>query len=419
MNLSILKNSIFFPVLLFCAYAPAAQASGRVDPLKESIMWDSAWTRFFGKNTEIFYDIITSKNPENSLDFVPTAEDIKILSKINPNGYGTGMEDGMILGGIMMCVVLDKYECTLDASLKKCADAILRGMWRCSMSPNAKGFVARAVSTSDAKSFFPSTSRDQYTHCIHALWRYNKSPLCSDVDRKTIAAICSAVADRMIEKIRPETNFDAQNADNTPSTLGLSKMWNVAPHEAARLPMIYGVAHLLTKNDKYLAEYEKYAEKSIEQSEHFSNIAPWAQLQMQISLEIMLELSKSDSQKQKITSIMERLSKTAARTMRSQTQIISSGKLNLSTPLPNPQRRPILPNGKPDMDEFHDIMRVPRCHGEMALTMLVRGKSDFDKESIKDLCQPLNKIDYDNLSSCALMFHLATYWSAKKHGIIE
>ena len=98
----------------------------------------------------------------------------------------------------MMCAVLDKYEVTKDASLKKYADAIVRGMARCSLSPKARGFVARAVSTSDGKSFFPATSRDQYTHCIHGLWKYYNSPLSTAADKKVIAEICAAVADRSI-----------------------------------------------------------------------------------------------------------------------------------------------------------------------------------------------------------------------------
>ena len=108
----------------------------------EEAMWNSAWTRFFSPKTEVFYDLIISYDPQKSLEFVPTAGEIERLSKANPNGYSTGMEDGMIIGGIMMCAVLDKYEMTKDPSLKKFADAIARGMARCALSSKARGFVA-------------------------------------------------------------------------------------------------------------------------------------------------------------------------------------------------------------------------------------------------------------------------------------
>ena len=375
-----MKNIIVWIIALALSPYIFAEAI-KIDPSQEKDMWNSAWTRFFSPKTDVFYDLIVSLNPENSLDFVPTAEQIKKLAPANPNGYGTGMEDGMILGGIMMCAVLDKYEVTKDASLKKYADAIVRGMARCSLSPKARGFVARAVSTSDGKSFFPATSRDHYTHA---------------------------------------TKYDAQNADGKPSTFGLSRMWNVSAHEAARLPMIYAVAHLVTGDKKYLEEYKKYAKESISQSANFDrNMAPWAQFQMQISLEAMLSFAESESEKNTIRRIMGDVSALAAKRLASASDALSDPKLDLTSPLPNPQERPIQPNGKPDMREFKNIMRAPRYFGEMALTMLVRGAEDFDAKSARLLATPIEKIDYDKMSSCAVIFHLAAYWNAKKSGIIE
>ena len=120
--LSAMKNILALIIAL--ALSPHIFAETiKIDPSQEKDMWNSVWTRFFSPKTDVFYDLIVSLNPENSLDFVPTAEQIKKLAPANPNGYGTGMEDGMILGGIMMCAVLDKYEVTKDASLKKYADA--------------------------------------------------------------------------------------------------------------------------------------------------------------------------------------------------------------------------------------------------------------------------------------------------------
>ena len=55
----------------------------------------------------------------------------------------------------------------------------------------------------------------------------------------------------------------------------------------------------------------------------------------------------------------------------------------------------------------------------MALTMLARGAADFDENSAKLLARPFEKIDYDRMTSCAVIFHLAAYWSAKKAGVLE
>lgn len=224
----------------------------------------------------------------------------------------------------------------------------------------------------------------------------------------------------MIEKMTPATKYDAQNADGKPSTFGLSRMWNVSAHEAARLPMIYAVAHLVTGDKKYLEEYKKYAKESISQSANFDrNMAPWAQLQMQISLEAMLSFAESESERNAIKGIMGDVSALAAKRLASASNALSDPKLDLTSPLPNPQERPIQPNGKPDMREFKNILRTPRYFGEMALTMLVRGAEDFDEKSARLLAKPIEKIDYDKMSSCAVIFHLAAYWNAKKSGIIE
>lgn len=303
----------------------------------EEAMWNSAWTRFFSPETEVFYDLIISYDPQKSLEFVPTAGEIERLSKANPNGYSTGMEDGMIIGGIMMCAVLDKYEMTKDPSLKKFADAIARGMARCALSPKARGFVARAVSVSDGRSFFPSTSRDQYTHCVHGLYKYFKSPLATAEDKKLAAEICAAVADRMLENVKPETNYDALNADGSPSTRGLSRMWKVDPHEAARLPMIYAVARFMTGDEKYGREYKKYAAEAVAQSKNFSRkMAPWAQLQMQASLEVLRDFAETDAQR-------EEIARNYARSLQTRRRKAARGGFGT----PRPEARPIPPAAEP------------------------------------------------------------------------
>lgn len=386
------------------------------NPNCESAMWNAAWTKFFGEKSHVFYDIIVSHDPAKSLEFVPTRAQIEKLAPRNPNGYSTGMEDGMILGGIMMCAVLDKYEITHDKSLKEYATKILDGMANCTLSPQAYGFVARAVGNDGTKAFFPATSRDQYTHCVYGIWKYYNSPLADEADKALMRKIARAIADRMIEKITPATNFDAQNADGTPSTFGHSKMWNVEPHEAARLPMIYAVAWNTTRDEKYLTEYKKYANAAVKQSADFHKkwLAPWAQLQMQESLEVMAAFAETKEQKREIESIMKSCADIARKRLKEAAEKIKTTDL-YKMPY-NPLTRPIMANGKPDMGgkngELDDTFRVPRYFGEMALTLLTRGGKDLDKESAELIKSVLNTIDYDRLPTCSLIFHLAVYYSS-------
>ena len=62
----------------------------------------------------------------------------------------------------------------------------------------------------------------------------------------------------MKQNVTPENNYDSMRADGTHDTRGISRMWNVSGHEAARLPMIYAAAWNTTGNDEYHQLYRKY-----------------------------------------------------------------------------------------------------------------------------------------------------------------
>ena len=77
-----MKNIIVWIIALALSPYIFAEAI-KIDPSQEKDMWNSAWTRFFSPKTDVFYDLIVSLNPENSLDFVPTAEQIKKLAPMD------------------------------------------------------------------------------------------------------------------------------------------------------------------------------------------------------------------------------------------------------------------------------------------------------------------------------------------------
>lgn len=81
---------------------------------------------------------------------------------------------------------------------------------------------------------------------------------------------------------------------------------------------------------------------------------------------------------------------------------------------------PLSPEGKPEIGKFFEgPHRKARYFGEMALTMLALGAGEFDESSAKLLAEPFGKIDCGRMTSCAVMFHLATYWGAKKAGVLK
>ena len=60
----------------------------------------------------------------------------------------------------------------------------------------------------------------------------------------------------MTRNVPPENDYDSLRADGSRDPRGISRMWNVKGHEAARLPMIYAAAREATgkreSHDRYL-----------------------------------------------------------------------------------------------------------------------------------------------------------------------
>ena len=151
------------------------------------------------------------------------------------------------------------------------------------------------------KSIYITSSRDQYTHLAHALWRYYHSPLCDAEARQTIPEILKAVADRMTRNVTAENNYDFLRADGSRDPRGICRMLHVRTHEAARLPMLYAAAWDIGRNEEHYRLYRKYLPEAIQHSLELSTlpeaeiarwIPPYAVLQMQCSLDAICRRSR-------------------------------------------------------------------------------------------------------------------------------
>jgi hypothetical protein len=182
---------------------------------------------------QTFGDYLSSYEKGKEQAHLPTADEVK-RQYPNPCGYSTGMEDGAILGGAMLSVLCDRFEVTKDESLRDKAASVFAGLNRCVTVHGVKGFVARNVCPEDAKSVYINSSRDQVTHFVHGLWQYFHSPLPDEATKQQIRVILADVAERMIEFVTPENDYDFCRADGTRCPLGICRMWKVQPHEAAR-----------------------------------------------------------------------------------------------------------------------------------------------------------------------------------------
>ncbi len=377
--------------------------------------WDVTWNRFFHSGTETFMDYLSSYSDGRELAHLPSADEVK-RQYPNPCGYSTGMEDGMILGGAMLSTLSDRYSVTADASLKSKAKRVFRGMNRCATVHNVPGFIARNVCVEDGESVYINSSRDQYTHFVHGLWKYYRSGLADDATKQQIKTRLSEVADRMLEFVTAENNYDFGRADGSRCPLGICRMWQVQAHEAARLPMIYAAAWDVTRNPVYHDQWRRYIVDACEQSKAPSKHNPaYALLQMQASLELLHQLEPEPELRAEIATTMQHVSELALERQR-HTNLALKGLTPEQLAMLGPNWRNVpkwinldtYPN--PQWGEYRRIWHVSREAGEAALIPLMSPNAEATAEQRAHLEEVMARIDYSAHSSCGVIFHLAAYW---------
>ena len=186
--------------------------------------WRFAWTMFYRPETNLFYDRVFSDDPAHTQDHLPTAEEVR-RQYPNPCGWGTGMEDSAISAGVWMGAVCDRFDATGDWGMKAYADQVWAGMARLARVAKAPGFLPRSVCLEDGESHYTESSRDQYTHYVHALWRFSHSPLADEDQRTAMRDIIAAICARADAFVTPEHDFSLCREDGTFSAV--TKMWEV------------------------------------------------------------------------------------------------------------------------------------------------------------------------------------------------
>lgn len=400
----------------------AMQGSARADDLaaKAEKAWELAWSRFFQKDVEVFADYLSSYEPGKELAHLPTAAEVKRQFP-NPCGYSTGMEDGMILGGAMLSIIADRYATTGDASLREQLEMVFRGMRLSATVHGVPGYVARNVCPEDKQSVYINSSRDQYTHFVHGLWKYYHCPLADAAAKEEIRRLLTQVADRMIQFVTPENDYDFCRADGQRCPLGICRMWNVQAHEAARLPMIYAIAWDATRDERYRQQWRKYAAPAIEQSEHPDPNKPaYALLQMQCSLEALYQLEPEEPLRAKIKAVMQHVADLAAqRSAKVWTQIAKKDPQEMTMLGPDWRHVAVWKNQKgypnPHWGPYREIWHLTREAGESAIVPLMVDPPTISAEQKQLLRDVILRFDYDHNSSCGIIYHIGAYWKARRH----
>ena len=412
--------ALIFSVCCLLSVEPAHAASPDPDEAQMDLAWSMLWQRFRHPETHLFYDFISSYEDGHHLNHLPTAEEVSRQFP-NPCGYGTGMEDSMILGGALLSTLVDRFAVTGDEEVREEIKEVFAGVERCVTVHAVPGFVARSVCPEDGKSVYINSSRDQYTHCVHGLWKYAKSPLCDDEHREQIGHLLRSIADGMIRNVTAENGFDSLRADGKRDPLGISKMWEVQAHEAARLPMIYAATWDVTGEELYRAQYRRYVAQAIEQSAEPSPNSPaYALLQMQCSLEVLHAVETDPALRTKIASCMQYVAELAANRVTHVGRVLASTSEEDRALLPPDWRT--VPEWKesaagyriPQWGHYRHVWHHLREAGEASLITLMLPTPDESAFSTEALQTLIAESDYAHQSGCGIVYHLAAYWKARR-----
>ena len=353
--------------------------------------WKRIKTVFYSPKTHLFY-----ASPVDRVAPASLFENGFLDPEKKKLGYGAGMADCPIYHGLLLSMLVDQYEVTRNGDLSADAVDVFKGLKTCATVHGVPGFVARGVCAEDGKGICVTSSRDQVTHFVHGLWRYYHSPICTEETKAEIRELMKAVAERMIRNVTPENDYDFLRADGSRDPRGICRMWKVRPHEAARLPMVYAAAWDITRDEKYYRQYRKYLIPAVDETLTLPSVPPaqirafmptYTLLQMQTSLELLLEVETDAAMKVKLVEAMQPVAKMAA-------------------------ERAVRINGGEEKSS------LCAC-GEAALAQLMAKDFAFTDEQKKLLVKSIMDSNAASIGTCRTSHLTAAFWRAKKLGILK
>lgn len=310
-------------------------------------------------------------------------------------GYGDNMEDCALICGTALSGLVDRYTVLGDAQSRDDAAKVARGLLNLAKLHGIKGFVARGLCADDGKSICSLSSRDQYTHWVHGLWRYSMSPMADPALLSEYKKLIVDVAEFMENRVVPEREWNFGLADGGKDPRGICTMWGPAlsPHEDARLPMIYAAAYMATNDRHWLTLYESIADAALDltlrvdgpnRAKFLGRMPCYSLYQANASLELLCAFEKdNNARRAKI-----------ARAMRAFSDIAAN---RACTAMRNPHAKP--PYGM--------------CwDGELALTMLMVSGVPDAEVAVPFLKKTLSRLDYAKSDIIQISHVMAAFWRA-------
>ena len=380
--------------------------------------WRAAWERFYDERTHLFYDYVCSYDPAKRLAALPTPAEAAQQNP-NPNGWGTGMEDCAISGGLMLSMVCDRFAATGDTALRPFAQKVFAGLKALVESSATEGFVCRGLCPGDGKSHYPESSRDQYTWYVYGLWRYYHSPLAQQEEKAAIRKLVTAICARMECNVIPAHNYCI--GKDTGAFDGIvDKMWENMAHEVARLPMIYAIGADVTGEKHWKGLARHYSAEAAVKSKEASTKIPYALLQQQTSLEVLYQLEDDPALKKQwleaMVLVADRAKVFFSKCLKYQASTAAQAHFDWRE---WPLKKSGLYSVPTRPDAFLAEDRTIREPAEVALVQLLMPQPTLTAEQLALMKQAIVQVDYAKVVYYGHYYTQAVYWRAVRCGLLK
>ena len=269
-----------FRVLLglgVCALACAARAEKTPAPADDAARIEAGWARAMATwNPRT--GVVTGCDSRKSLPPPDATNNLYRMYEGRPGGWGPpGVGDAPLICGTALSGLVDKWAVTRDPAVKEEAAKVAKGVLSLAVLHGYPGFVCRGF-CSDDRTTVSLSSRDQYTHWAHGLWRYVAADGLADPARVQECRVRFAeVAAFMEARVTEASGWNFGLADSPErDPRGICTMWGpeVWPHEIARLPMIYCTAFLVTGDAHWRDLYERYIDEALDRTLAYRTLPP-------------------------------------------------------------------------------------------------------------------------------------------------
>lgn len=399
--------------------------------------WDFIFNKLYYQKTHMIYDFLYKDSIEESVDFYPTAEEIK-KSIPNPCGWGTGMEDSTLNLCTMLEAIESRHKVTHEIKLKEYFDMIFDGLMITGNVSGSPGFIARCVAPCDEKSVYMDTSRDQYTHWVFAGHIIQNSILATDKQKKQTSEVLVNIAKKMEREVTKENGGYSLRLDGGRGRV--CQMISTAesplgPHEILRFPMFYLAAYESSGDAHWLDKYYEYREDLLNETEKGFTVE-WIEkveksygyvygtYQAQYSFRLLYDIETDEKYKERYLRLMQIAAEGSKIYL--ETAYNNIGIYNFEQPYYRPWRdiktvsygnidgyEYYVPNST-DGDEYIKSIELVRKNlrntGEVVIIHNLCPNISLNEKEIEMFVEILENTNFDNIKSYWPVVHCSAWW---------